>query len=422
MIFSMKCYVDGISHAGEGVARIDGKATFIPFALPGETVAIEIAESKKNYQRARLREVISKSPDRINPPCPHYYKCGGCSYQHVSYPRQLELKKQVVEDSLKRIGGIEKEVNPTIGMADPWFYRNKVGWHTGFENGKPCMGYYNNEGHQLINIERCLLISREMQDCSSYINEHLEESKVPHTCEVIVRQSSRGNLMLIFNADGAGDIDYARLSNHCQADSIYSLEQGITRLQHGETRLPEYLGDLRLEISPLAFFQVNHQQTQRMLQIIKEYAQISPYDIVLDAYCGTGTIALSLAAEAARVIGVESFPAAIKDAKRNAFNNNITNCKFIKGACEQVIPELEDTPDIIILDPPRSGCKKELIQAVINKSPRTIIYVSCNPATLARDLALFKDTNYAIKEIQPIDMFPQTGHVECVVLMSRVGK
>lgn len=413
----MECYVDSISHAGEGVARIDGKATFIPFSIPGETVAIKINEEKKSYQRAELENIIKPSPDRTEPPCPYYYKCGGCSYQHVDYARQLNLKRQVVEETLKRIGGIDIEVNPTIGMETPWRYRNKVEWHTGNESGKPALGYYINNSHILLNVDDCLLISREMQDYSCYLKQHWQELRIPEECEIILRQSSSGQLMIIFNGAGSSEINFAQMLNGYEATSVYSIDQDVTRLHYGDTRLEEKLGAITFEISPQAFFQVNNIQNEKMLAIIKDYAQLRRSDTVLDAYCGTGSIALSIARSVNKVVGVESFKASVKDAKRNAYTNQITNCRFIKGNCEDIIPKLEEDFDVVILDPPRSGCKKELLRAVINKSPRTIIYVSCDPSTLARDLALFKNTTYVAKQVQPIDMFPWTHHVEVVTLL-----
>ncbi len=416
----MRCYVDGISHAGEGVARIDGKATFIPFAIPGETVEIKIFEEKKNFQRARLEEVITPSPDRLEPPCPYFYKCGGCSYQHTSYSRQLEFKRQVVKDSLQRIGGIDIEVNQVVGMENPWRYRNKVEWHTGKEAGEPTMGYYINDSRALIGIDSCLLISQEMEEYSRYIKENLEELKIPEGCEVILRQSSSNQeIMLIFRGTGTLGIDFAKMLNYKEVASIYSIDQGVARLHYGEQTLLENIFELELEVSALAFFQVNHTQMEKMIEVIKDFAKLREGESVLDAYCGTGSIALALAGSARRVVGVESFKAAKKNAKSNAFRNSISNCKFIKGACEDIIPAMEEKFDVVILDPPRVGCKAELIQAVIEKSPRCIIYVSCNPSTLARDLAIFNNAGYAVDQVQPIDMFPQTSHVETVVRIYR---
>jgi len=416
----LRCLIDGISHSGEGVARIEGKATFIPFTIPGETVDVEIIEEKKNFQRARLEQVITASPDRTDAPCPYFFKCGGCAYQHISYPRQLELKRQIVKESLKRIGGIDIEINPVLGMEEPWRYRNKVEWHTGNKSDQHTLGYYINDSRVLMGIDSCLLISQEMQDYSSYIKDHLDELRIPDGCEVIVRQSSANQeMMLIFGGDGSREIDFAKMLNYKEVASIYSVEYGVTQLHYGEQVLTDKIFNRKYQISPLAFFQVNHLQTEKMMDIIKEYAQIGSGDTVLDAYCGTGTIALNLAGSAGRVLGVESFKSAIRDAKRNAFKNNITNCKFIKGACEKIIPDLEEEFDVVILDPPRSGCKAELIEAVIKKNPKTVVYVSCNPATLARDLALFVKAGFNVAEVQPIDMFPQTSHVETVILIER---
>jgi len=416
----LQCFVDGISHSGEGVARINGKATFIPFTIPGETVDVNIIEEKKSFQRGRLKDLVTSSSDRIDAPCPYYYKCGGCSYQHVNYNRQLELKRQVVKDSLKRIGGIDIEVNPVLGMEIPWRYRNKVEWHTGTTNGQAIMGYYVNDSRVLIGIDSCLLISTEMEDISRYIKEHLKDLNIPEGCEITVRQSAADQeMMVIFNGKGSSGIDFARMLNHQEVASIHSIDQGKLRLHYGEPALFERIFGTDLDISPLAFFQVNHYQTERLIEIVKEFALLRETDTILDAYCGTGSIALSLAGLVQKVVGVESGKPAIKDAKRNAFKNNITNCKFIKGACEEIIPELEEQFDVVILDPPRAGCKPEVINAITRMASKRVVYVSCNPATLARDLGLFIKGGYYVKEVQPIDMFPQSHHVETVVRIYR---
>lgn len=348
----MRCLIDGISHKGEGVARIDGKATFIPSAIPGETVNMSIVEVRKSYQRARLEEVVNASPDRVVPPCPYYFSCGGCSFQHVEYKRQLELKRQVVKETLKRIGGIDIEVKPVFGMEKPWHYRNKVAWHTGKKSGRMVMGYYLNDSRELTSIDSCLLLSPEMQECSTWIREHLDEMRVPAGCEIIVRQSSiNRKIMLIFKG-GAGAIDFAGLMKTDQTASIYGVDQGITRLYHGERTLSEKISDLEYEVSPLAFFQVNHEQTEKMMAVIKDYAAVGGNDTVLDAYCGTGTITLALAGNAREVVGVEDVKPAVRDARSNALRNYITNCRFIQGSCEEIIPRLEAHFDVVVMDPP----------------------------------------------------------------------
>lgn len=416
----MECKIDGLSHSGEGVARIEGKATFVPFTIPGETVDIEIVDEKKSFQRGKLVRILNLSADRVEPPCPHYFSCGGCSYQHVKYSRQLELKRQVVQETLKRIGGIEIGVNPVLGMEDPWHYRNKVEWHALRKAGRFVMGYYINDSRILMDIGNCLLISQEMQEYSSFIKEHAEELRIPDNCEIIVRQSSASrDLMLIFGGTGASGINFAKMLNFREVASIYSIDEGISQLHYGDQTLPENLAGIEYQVSPLSFFQVNIEQTGRMLEVIKEYARLEAGNTVLDAYCGTGSIALNLARSARLVVGIEAFKSAVKDAKRNAFNNHITNCKFIKGTCEDIVPGLEEHFNVVVLDPPRAGCKDKLIEAIIKKQPERIVYVSCNPATLARDLAEMTKAKYLVQAVQPVDMFPQTSHVETMVLLYR---
>ncbi len=419
----MICSVESITHNGEGVARIEGKAVFIPGAIPGETVDIEMIDNRKSFARARLIRVLKPSSDRLEPLCPHYFACGGCSYQHVSYPRQLQLKGQIVQDAIKRIGGIEVKVEPVLGMEDPWHYRNKVQWHTGNLGGRLSMGYFRPGSRELVTIDTCLLISQEMNDISRFLRDDLAHLQVPEGCIITVRQSFYNHeMMLIFSGTGARNIDYARLLNHQEVASIYSVENGKLQLHYGDSVLKERIRNIDFEISPLAFFQVNPVQTRVLMDKILDYGFLQPRYSLLDAYCGTGSIALNAAKSAQRVVGVENNRQAIKDAKRNAYANGITNCRFIKGACEEIVPSLDEHFDIVVLDPPRAGCKRELIDAVIHIEPKQIVYVSCNPATLARDLAIITKSDYQVNLVQPVDMFPQTSHVETVVLMSRKDK
>lgn len=417
----MRCHVDSITHNGEGVARIEGKAVFVPGAIPGETVDIEMVDNRKSFARARLIQVLKPSPDRTEPPCPHYFACGGCQYQHVSYPRQMELKGQVAQDAIERIGGIAVKVEPVLGMEDPWRYRNKVEWHTGTRGGRLLMGYFRPGSRELVTIDTCLLISQEMEEISRYLRDDLANLGVQDGCRIILRQSSHNHeIMLIFSGKDARNIDYARLLNHQEVASIYSLENGKLQLHYGDPFLKERIKDIDFEVSPQAFFQVNSFQTRILVDKILEFGILQPGHSLLDAYCGTGSIALNAAKLVRRVVGVENERQAIKDAKRNAYANNITNCRFIKGTCEEIVPSLGEHFDVVVLDPPRSGCKRELLEAVIKNEPQRIVYASCNPATLARDLAIMAKSGYHISIVQPIDMFPQTSHVECVALMSKV--
>jgi len=419
----LRCLVDGISHLGEGVARIDGKATFIPFAIPGETVEVEITQDKKKYQRAKIVDIITGSAERITPDCPHYYECGGCAYQHMSYEKQLALKQTVVNETINRIGKIELQANPILGMEDPWRYRNKVEWHVDRINGQLKMGYYQNDSHRIIEINTCKLISIEMENLSMYIKARLEEMRLPDHCELVIRQSSLNRkLMLIFRGEGTEDVNIDCLLDYPELASIYCIDNEYYTLLFGEPYLEEEINGIHYDISALSFFQVNSLQTRKLYELVNEYAQIERGYRVLDAYCGIGSIAMNLAQSARKVIGVESYPPAIQDAVHNVLKNSIKNCDFLTGSCEILIPQLIDKFELVVLDPPRAGCSEDLIQSIVNLNPYRIVYVSCNPATLARDLTLFDQGGYETKEIQPVDMFPQTSHVETVVLITRVDK
>lgn len=414
----MRCQIEGISHKGEGVGRIDGKAAFVPYTIPGETVEIEIIEENKKMIRAELLNIIEPSADRREPDCPHYYQCGGCAYQHLTYARQLELKRQVVQDSLQRIGKIKCEVKPVLGMEDPWRYRNKVEWHVESQTGQVRMGYYKNDSHKLIDIHTCKLISQAMEDLSFRLKEQVESVRDGKQGSLTIRQSSCDHsLLAILN-----ELETAEL-NQLKAipglESLYSQADRKIKLCFNDSDFQEQIGKIRYQLSPLSFFQVNPAQTYVLYELVKEYCRLQPDEQLLDAFCGVGSISLYLAPYAQKVVGVESYAPAIANAKKNADLNHSENCEFITGPCEKVIPGLKQAFDVVVVDPPRAGCKPELIKALIEKSPRSIVYVSCNPATLARDLALFAKDGYAVDCVQPVDMFPQSYHCEVCCLLSK---
>lgn len=415
----MRCLIDGITHSGEGVARTDGKATFVPFAIPGETVEVEITEDKRKFRRARLTGIVEASSERIEPWCPYYYECGGCAYQHMTYNKQLELKQRVVSEAMQRIGKLELPVNPVLGMEEPWRYRNKVTWHAARIDGRYRMGFYRSDTHQLIDIKTCKLISEEMEKLSLYIKTNLEELHIPEICEIIIRQSSLNHkLMLIVMGKGTGNANIDCLVDYPDLSSIYSTDGERHTLLYGEPYLQEAVDGIKYDISPLSFFQVNPIQTQKLFDLVQRYAAVNSSHRVLDAYCGIGSISLLLARKAQEVLGVEDFAPAVKDAINNSRNNHITNCSFLTGLCEKIIPRLHDHFDLLVLDPPRAGCNSDLIRAITGSAPEKIVYISCNPATLARDLALSTE-GYVTKEIQPVDMFAHTHHVETVVKLYR---
>ncbi|MEN6349844.1 MAG: 23S rRNA (uracil(1939)-C(5))-methyltransferase RlmD [Syntrophomonas sp.] len=419
----MRCKIEGITHNGEGVGRVEGKAVFIPYAVPGELVDIEILEDKGRYARARLSSVLELSPGRREALCPNYYECGGCAYQHVDYSKQLELKRQVVSENLQRLGKIDIPVNPVIGMEEPWKYRNKVTWHVQkLGNEEAVMGYYQQASRNLVPIDSCPLISDKMNTISSQLQNLLPLLDFGDQGEITLRESSFNHqCMLILNGLKNNPVKQIIGILSQLVDSIYLVKPGKYWHLAGRERLQEKIRDITFYLSPLAFFQVNSVQTGKMINIILNLNDFSN-EMVLDAYCGIGSIALNIAPVAERVVGVESSRSAVKDAIYNSQVNNLNNCEFIHGPCEKILPELKEQFDTVILDPPRSGCRREVVDSIIKISPRTIIYVSCNPSTLARDLSLFAQGGFKLIEVQPIDLFPQTYHVECVVLMSRADK
>jgi 23S rRNA (uracil1939-C5)-methyltransferase len=416
----LQCKIDGISHQGEGIARVNGMATFIPGAIPGETVQAELSEKRRRFQRARLIEVLDPSPHRVEPPCPHYYTCGGCSYQHMSYEAELACKRRVVSENLRHLGGLACDVAPIIGMNSPWRYRNKVTFHLANLNGLNCLGYYQAESHKLIPVSTCLLISTTMENILHELNEFVKELE-PLQGQVTIRQDAWGRILVFWQVNDMNQSIKTRLGNAISADNIIcSDNKGELQIIKGNPWLDEKIGDLHYRLSPLAFFQVNRTQCQILYDKVKTLACLDSSMRVLDAYCGTGTIALYLAAEAGEIIGVEAFAPAIEDAKFNAGLNGMHNCQFNAAPCEVLLPQLKQDFDLVVVDPPRAGCSPLVLDALSNKMPSSIIYVSCNPGTLARDLKQLTSHGYAIGQVQPIDMFPRTRHVECVTLMSRL--
>jgi 23S rRNA (uracil1939-C5)-methyltransferase len=419
----VKAKIEGISHRGEGVARIDGRAVFIPYALPGEEVQVELIKEQKRFSRGQLTDIVSASPDRIKPACPAYYECGGCAYQHINYAGELGLKTKLVRDTLIRLGGLEAEVMPIIGMKNPWHYRNKVVWHTAVVNDKIDLGFFREGSHDLVSLHGCSLILEDMEHIQNSLAENLNNLKVKPGTEFSLRRSfANGKMSLLAegNLDNQALVDWA--ATLPQKLSVHIVQGKNIKTIYGKPFLEEKLCGLTFRVSPSAFLQVNHQQTEKLYALIAEYAALRGREKVLDAFCGIGTIALSLAKHVSRITGIEINPAAIEDAKQNAVINDIDNAEFYAGSCEEVITRLKQQYDLVILDPPRAGCKEDTVRSVVKTNPQKIIYVSCNPSTLARDLKIFVAAGYNVTLVQPLDMFPRTVHVECVTLMSKVEK
>lgn len=411
----MQCRIESINHKGEGVARIDGKATFIPGVIPGELIDADILQSKARYNLAICRNIVESSPDRITPECTYYTQCS-CNYQHLNYQRELELKQQIVKDSLKRIGSIDFPVCPVIGSDKPWRYRNKVVFHC----ARHKLGYYQPSSHNLVPLDSCLLISEEMEKAVKALKKVLSSLDFIEPGEITLRQSaSNHQLMLIIKnlRSYPSKKLLGPLTEICS--SVYAGTKDGLKLLFGCEYLIEDLNGICFKVSPESFFQVNHQQNQKIIELVISCLGSKGNEDLLDAYCGVGSITLNIAKQARSVLGIENNSQAIEDARQNCVMNGITNCDFLFGSCEKILPDLNRTFDAAVIDPPRVGCRYEVIAALAACGANKIVYVSCNPSTLTRDLALFADKGYQVRHVQPVDMFPRTMHVETVVLIER---
>ncbi|WCK55116.1 23S rRNA (uracil(1939)-C(5))-methyltransferase RlmD [Aneurinibacillus sp. Ricciae_BoGa-3] len=435
--------IEDLSHEGNGVGRVEGYTVFVPGALPGERVSVAITKLKKQYGYARLLDIVSASEDRREPPCPIYKRCGGCTLQHFDYQAQLSFKRKLVEDNLRRIGKIEGvTVHPTIGMDNPWRYRNKAQVPIGEEEGGLIGGFYAQRSHEIIDMESCLI----QHEKSDFLVNQVKKIASKYGIPAYDEGSHRGVLRHVVTKVGfaTGELMIVLITNsdklpHQQAlveelareiPDLKSVVQNIntkrtnvifgdnTRVLWGEEYIYDTIGDVKFAISARSFYQVNPVQTEKLYSKALEYAGLTGQENVVDAYCGIGTISLFLAQKAKKVFGVEIVPDAIEDAKRNAALNGMDNVEFQVGEAEKVIPAwytLGNRADVMVVDPPRKGCDEALLQTIIDMKPEKVVYVSCNPSTLARDLRILEDGGYRTVEVQPVDMFPHTTHVECVV-------
>ncbi|WP_236636519.1 23S rRNA (uracil(1939)-C(5))-methyltransferase RlmD [Pradoshia eiseniae] len=433
---------EDLTHEGSGVAKIDGYPIFVPYGLPGEKAKIKVTKLNKGYGFGRLMELYEESPDRAEPPCPIYKQCGGCQLQHLSYEGQLKAKEKMVRELMTRIGKLE-EVNvlPVLGMNEPWNYRNKAQVPVGEMEGGLVAGFYAKRSHEIIDMDECLIQFTENDEmvrlvkgiCEKHgvkaYNEKQHKGTLRH---IMVRTGQMTGELMIVLVTRTPDMPNRRkiIEEIVEAvPNITSIIQNVntkrtnvilgdqTITLWGADVISDYIGDIKFEISPRSFYQVNPIQTKVLYDKTLEYADLSGHETVIDAYCGIGTISLFLAKKAKKVYGVEIVPEAIEDARKNAALNEITNVEFEVGEAETVIPNWYKqgiTADTLVVDPPRKGCDENLLKTIAAMKPKKVVYVSCNPATLARDLRYLEDNGYKTVEVQPVDMFPQTMHVECV--------
>jgi 23S rRNA (uracil1939-C5)-methyltransferase len=439
--------VQGLGYEGEGVSKIDNFTVFIPGALQNEKVRIKIVKINKNFGFGKLMEVLEPSEDRAEPECGIYKRCGGCQLQHLSYDAQLKFKKNRVEDCLKRIGKLDSFVlHDTIGMSNPYRYRNKVQLPVGKKDRKTSIGFYAQRSHDIIDMETCLIQNETADKVIEIVREWIDRNNIEVYDEqknsgivrnIMVREGFRTKEVMVVIVTRTKELPHKEELIKALKSNIAGLKSVIQNVNpkqtnvilsdncitlHGSDTISDYIGDFRFNLSPLSFFQVNPVQTEVLYSKALEYAGLTGNETVFDAYCGTGTITLFLSKKAKKVYGVEIVPQAIENAIINAKQNGVENADFIVGEAEKVIPGLIKQgirADVVVVDPPRKGCGIELLEAIAKIEPKRIVYVSCDPGTLARDLGILRDLGYETKEVQPVDMFPQTGHVEVVTLLTR---
>ena len=436
--------IESLTNEGQGVARVEGFAVFVIGALAGEEVRAHVIKVQPTYAIAKAIEIIKPSPDRVRPSCPVFAQCGGCSLWHLSYPAQLRQKQQWVVDALSRLGGFsEVPVQPIVGMEDPTRYRNKGSFPFGLAGNAAVFGFFAERSHRLVPFSDCPIQDERIVDAARRVaawanacgipvyDETTGEGQLRH---VVARTTAEGELMVTVVTKGQLKKKDDLLSFLEDCDSVWHNEnpkqtnvvfgERFTLLS-GKSALSETIGEKQFSVSPQSFLQVNRVQTQALYETAREFLAAKNTETVVDAYCGVGTISLFIAEDCMRVIGIEQVAPAIEDAKANAAANGVKNAEFLCGDVEDVLPRLlsrEGGVDAIVLDPPRKGCEEAALEAIAKSTATRVVYVSCNPATLARDCKYLAQHGFTLSAVRPVDMFPQTCHVETVVLMSRVDK
>ena len=448
----MQIEITGIGSEFQGVGRAeDGRVCFIPGALPGETVEVSVLKNAERFMECRLGAILSPSPDRIAPACPYFGQCGGCKAQHVSFDAALALKTQIVEQNVRRIGGLnEVEIRPALGAENPWRYRNKAefAFATDKHTGLPVIGQSEAGSHRIISMDDCLIQHELSMKAARAVLGWMKQHRIPAWDNskqgglryLVTRVNVHEELMVILCTTGksipAIESLFPVLSQAAggRVRALYQLTlsprphhalDGRCRLICGQPVLEDELMGLTFSISPQTFFQVNHEMTEVLYGEALKAAALTGSETVLDAYCGAGTISLALAGQAKRVIGVELNAKAIEDAKENAKRNGLADkTEFIAGDAPEEALRLFDKglrPDVIVVDPPRKGVEARLLSAMVRCRPERMVYVSCNPSTLARDLKILTESGeYRVDYVQPVDMFSHTEHIESVARLTRI--
>lgn len=452
--------IEDMSVEGAGIGHFEGMTYFIKDAVVGDKIKAAVTKMKKGYGFARLVEVIEPSQYRVKARCPVAKQCGGCQVQSLSYEKQLELKHRKVRENLIRIGGfdadfVDEVMNPVVGMDEPFRYRNKAQYPIGLDrNGNIIAGFYGARSHNVVPIDDCLIGIEENKDILQLVISHMKKYNILPYDEttgrglvrhVLIRKGfTTGEIMvcIVINGNKLPAIDeLAEALSSIEGMTSISLNTNKERTNRilgdkvktvwGQPYITDYIGDVAFQISPLSFYQVNPVQTEKLYGLALEYANLTGNEVVWDLYCGIGTISLFLAQKAKQVYGVEIVPDAIEDAKRNASINNIENATFMVGKAEEVLPAAYNenvtidvngkTPDVIVVDPPRKGCDEKCLETMIQMQPDRIVYVSCDSATLCRDLKYLCANGYELKAVTPVDQFCHSMHVEVVSLLQRMS-
>ena len=439
--------VNGLTHEGEGVARYQGYTVFVPEALPGDRVRAEVISTRKQHGRALPLSVLRPSSDRVAAPCAYYDRCGGCQLMHATYNAQLRYKAEQVCSAFSRIGGFrDVKMLPILGMREPLFYRNKAHLPVSQEGGSLVAGFYRRRSHELVDVHECLIQAEANNAALGAARQvavefgllpYDERSHVGLLRSILIRSgAATGEVMIVYvvnapelpRADDIGRrlaqlmpplVSFQYNVNTRPGNTLMGLR---TELVHGRDHIFDRLLGLSFKVSARSFYQVNSEQTAVLYETARQFAGLTGVESVVDLYCGVGTIGLTMAEDAASVTGIEVVSEAVQDARQNALLNGVTNASFLCGTAEVEMPRLLAQGkrfDVAVLDPPRAGCDVALLQAIVTAYPERVVYISCNPATLARDAKYLAEHGYALRQVQPVDMFPHTSHVECVVLMSR---
>ena len=442
--FNLK--ITGYTSEGGGVGKFDGQAVFVENTAIGDEILCHIIKAKNTYAIGKAMKIIKPSKSRIEPECEAFKSCGGCSFAHIKYEEELKAKKQKVIDAFKRIGGISPKFAPIIPSPETTRYRNKAQYPVRRKNGILNIGFYAKKSHRVIDGGDCLLQPVEFTEIieifrkwinNNNITVYSENTNLGLVRHIYLRKAfATGEIMVCVVINGK-TLPYAEelldrlktiggfktlvLNMNRQNTNVVLGDECISL--YGDGYITDILCGVKVKISPLSFYQVNRNGAERLYNKAAEYAGLTGEEDILDLYCGTGTIGLSMAQKVKSLIGVEIIPEAIEDAKTNAELNNIKNARFICGDASLAAEKLKDdgiTPQVIILDPPRKGCAEELLKTVAQINPQKIVYVSCDPATLARDCARLLELGYAVNEVTPVDMFPRTSHVESVALLEKI--